>query len=311
MNRHRISEGKRKGCAGIDSVQVKDSKALTTHLFIYSGGLELTAGQIKTFLLFQKFSRSPSVHETMHIYNEFGFSLFLVGYKIISPQQPPGPLTYSRAPSSTATSKWPSRFHADPKNESNLERTKLRLLSCPCENKRFRRGIGPCSVRHAKVPFPTPPDPWPFLPFKLLSLSLFISLSRLCQCVTGFLPTFLLSSVRAVLLVKNCLLLLKIALRGPSTFPILLCCFSALPARHAKPTICSPPWLNPADTLRSPPDPRSFSVVLCATRSPFPALACSHRVMRAVPPLVGPVRSTPERHVDSDNDTQQTERFET
>jgi hypothetical protein len=54
-------------------------------------------------------------------------------------------------------------------------------------------------------------DPWPpsllFLPFKFLSLSLFFSLSRLCQCVTGFLPTFLLSCVRAVLLVINCLLL--------------------------------------------------------------------------------------------------------
>jgi hypothetical protein len=53
-------------------------------------------------------------------------------------------------------------------------------------------------------------DPWPpsllFLPFQFLSLSLFFSLSRLCQCVTGFLPTFLLSCVRAVLLVINCLL---------------------------------------------------------------------------------------------------------
>jgi hypothetical protein len=54
-------------------------------------------------------------------------------------------------------------------------------------------------------------DPWRppsllFLPFKYLSLSLFFSLSRLCQCVTGFLPTFLLSCVRAVLLVINCLL---------------------------------------------------------------------------------------------------------
>jgi hypothetical protein len=47
--------------------------------------------------------------------------------------------------------------------------------------------------------------PWPlsllFLPFKFLSLSLFFSLSRLCQCMTSFLPTLLLSCVRAVLLV--------------------------------------------------------------------------------------------------------------
>jgi hypothetical protein len=46
------------------------------------------------------------------------------------------------------------------------------------------------------------------VPLALLvrSLSLFFSLSRLCQCVTGFLPAFLLSCVRAILWVINCLL---------------------------------------------------------------------------------------------------------
>jgi hypothetical protein len=75
-------------------------------------------------------------------------------------------------------------------------------------------------------------------------------------------------------------------------------CFSALPARPAKPTSNSPPWLTPADT--SPPDPRSFSVVLSATRLPHPAsplLLVSRDAGRAAVagPSVGPVRSTPER----------------
>jgi hypothetical protein len=56
-----------------------------------------------------------------------------------------------------------------------------------------------------------PSRPWGGGPLAIsedsfLSLSLFFSLSRLCQCVTGFLTTFLLSCVRAVLLVINCLL---------------------------------------------------------------------------------------------------------
>ncbi len=59
---------------------------------------------------------------------------------------------------------------------------------------------------HSKVIYPWPPSLL-FLPFNFLSLSLFFSLSRLCQCVTGFLPTFFLSCVRAVLLVINYLLL--------------------------------------------------------------------------------------------------------
>jgi hypothetical protein len=47
--------------------------------------------------------------------------------------------------------------------------------------------------------------------------------------------------------------------------------------------------LTPGDhhDSTSPPDPRSFSIVLSTTGSPHPAPACSHRAMRAGPPPVG------------------------
>jgi hypothetical protein len=99
-------------------------------------------------------------------------------------------------------------------------------------------------------------DPWPpsllFHPFQFLSLSLFFSLSRLCQCVNGFLPTFLLSCVRAVLLVINCLLPCSSAVQlvrslavGRSESPyhgyLLRLGDRCAPSRRCAVAVCGPP----------------------------------------------------------------------